>query len=164
VLLFERDRRGAFRPAARWSRRALATATTHDLPTLAAWWQGNDLALQRELGLLGARELARAQQDRAAERHALARRLRLRSDAPYADLCRSAHAFLAATPCPLVGVSLDDLAGELEPANVPGVSPDRYPSWTRRMRRTPAQVFADPLARAMLSELRARRGRSRSRS
>ena len=39
VLWFERDW-GAFIPRARWRREALAMTTTHDLPTIAGWWQG----------------------------------------------------------------------------------------------------------------------------
>src|SRR5262249_3256824 len=49
VLLFERD--GAvFRQAAAYPRKAIACVATHDLPTLAGWWTGGDLVLDRRLG------------------------------------------------------------------------------------------------------------------
>lgn len=44
VLLFTRDDDGAFLPPAQWRRNAVATTTTHDLPTLAGWRSGRDLA------------------------------------------------------------------------------------------------------------------------
>jgi 4-alpha-glucanotransferase len=142
VLLFERTRAGGFKPASRWSPRALATANTHDLPPLRAWLEGHDLALRHELGLLpDAAALAAARRERDADRRALRRRLardgllpRAAGPAPgWAAWAGAVHAFLCATPSPLVGLALDDLAGEVEPVNVPGVDQDTYPSWTRRM-------------------------------
>jgi 4-alpha-glucanotransferase len=152
VLLFERDARGAFRRARGYSRRAVATANTHDLATLSAWWEGDDLALRARLGLLRERDMPRVQREREAERRALVRRLCAEGDlrrgagAPgFAELRAAVHAFLCHTPCPLVGLSLDDLAGEREPVNVPGVPLDRHPSWTRRMQRSLADLARDPL-------------------
>ena len=40
--------------------RAMATVTTHDLPTLAGFWQGHDLALKRTLNLYPEARLAEA--------------------------------------------------------------------------------------------------------
>jgi 4-alpha-glucanotransferase len=150
VLLFERDRRGRFRSAARYSPRALVSANTHDLPTLRAFLEGRDLALRRELGLLPDDDaLALALEERERELAALFARLRAgghlgagRPDPP--ELARAVHAFLASTRAPLLGLSLDDLAGESEPVNVPGVSHERFPSWTRRMRLSLEALPRDP--------------------
>lgn len=164
VLLFERDR-GAYRPARAYSRRALVTTHTHDLPSLPAFLAGRDLELRRELGLFeddGA--WARAVDERGQERRALVRRLvraghlpPTEGDPPSGALVRAAYAFLAETPAPLVGVSLDDLTGETEPVNVPGVPPERHASWTRRMSRHLDALATDPGARRVLAEVRVRR-------
>ncbi len=140
VLYFER-RGQAFRPAHAYSRRALVTANTHDLPPLAGFVRGRDLELRRQIGTLGSdAALADARAERAASCRALARRLSregiLGESAalpPVPDLCAAVNAFLCRTPAPLVGISLDDLAGESEPVNLPGASAERFPSWRRRM-------------------------------
>ncbi|WP_034961532.1 4-alpha-glucanotransferase, partial [Komagataeibacter kakiaceti] len=50
VLFFERAPGGAFRPPATWSLNAAAFTTTHDLPTVAGWWQGVDIDWREKLG------------------------------------------------------------------------------------------------------------------
>ncbi|WP_322080858.1 4-alpha-glucanotransferase [Burkholderia sp. BCC1972] len=47
ALWFERDADGTFRPPSAWDRDAIATTSTHDLPTVAGWWRGVDLAWRR---------------------------------------------------------------------------------------------------------------------
>jgi 4-alpha-glucanotransferase len=156
VLYFERD--GAVpRPSQRVSAHALATVQTHDLAPLAGFLDGTDLRLRRAVGQLADdAALAAAQAERAAEVAAWIARLREEGllapegtpDA--AAIAVALHAFLARTPAPLVGVALDDLGGEREPVNVPGVPVERHRSWSRRMRLPLDEIAADPLARAIL--------------
>jgi 4-alpha-glucanotransferase len=68
------------------------------------------------------------------------------------------HAFLARSPSALVAASLDDLAGEREPVNVPGVSVEQHRSWSRRMGRPLEALRGDPQVDEALAPLRERRG------
>ncbi|MGH7336169.1 MAG: hypothetical protein ACREI7_01205, partial [Myxococcota bacterium] len=71
-------------------------------------------------------------------------------------------AFLCETRAVLVGIALDDLGAEAEPINLPGVSYDRHPSWTRRMALPLDAIFASPHARAQLAAIPvARRSKAR---
>ena len=146
VLYFERDG-SEFKRATKYAPQALASANTHDLPTLAGFWTEHDIALRERVGILRtAAEIRRAKRARAADKAALLRRLGLQPPRHYEEphfprrLTAAVHAFLCSTPAALVGQSLDDLTGETEPVNVPGVGPDRYPSWRRRSRMTTEQI------------------------
>ena len=152
--LFERGRRGAFRPSSSFSKRALLTATTHDLPPLDALWGDDDLILRRSLGQIPDDEaLAVAREERRALLAALQRRVSpspaAASTAVRTALRRDVYRWLAATPSPLLGVSLDDLCGETEPVNIPGVDEATHPSWSRRM-AVPLEQLAE---QAGLSDL-----------
>jgi 4-alpha-glucanotransferase len=163
VLLFERDRRGEFRPPARYPRRALVTANTHDLPPLRSFWEGHDLRLRRAVGAIGsdaelAREGEARERERAALRRLLARERALPRDHRGGGRLRGAvHGVLGRTPAALVGIALDDLSGEREPVNLPGISADRFPSWTRRMSMSLERIASDPEAKRALAPIRRRR-------
>ena len=76
VLYFERDDENGFRPASSYAEEALATANTHDLPTLAGFWRARDVAVRREVGLIdGDEEERNARETRATEKRQLAERL-----------------------------------------------------------------------------------------
>ncbi|MHB1224921.1 MAG: hypothetical protein ACYC2G_12915, partial [Gemmatimonadaceae bacterium] len=47
---------------------------------------------------------------------------------------------------------LDDLAGETQPVNMPGLDALQFSSWTRRMRRTLGELRADPAVPVALGE------------
>ena len=164
VAYFERDD-GVYRPASAYPENALATVETHDLPPLAGYAEGADLAIRRRAGELPDDEaLGRARAVRADEYRALCDRLRAEgllpadADADPAQLALAVHAFLARTPAALVAASLDDLAGEAEPVNVPGIPVDRHRSWSRRMTRTLTALRDDAAVQAILAALRARTG------
>jgi 4-alpha-glucanotransferase len=166
VLFFERERSGRFRPARSYSRRALATATTHDLPPLAGLWSERDLEIRRAIGAIPDEPaLAAARAERASTRQALLERLLRDGDlaaaerAPsIAQLCRAVHTFLGRSPSPLVGISLDDLAGEVDPVNLPGIPQERHASWSRRMSTSVEALGRDPdVTRTLEAVARARR-------
>jgi 4-alpha-glucanotransferase len=142
VLLFEKDRRG-YKPAKRYPRLSLATANTHDMPTLPGFWAERDIELRERVGLLRtSEEVGAERRERVRDKEALLRLLRLAPPREFERehfsrrLAGAVHDFLCDSPAMLVGVSYADLIGEVNPVNVPGVGPDRYPSWRQRTRMT----------------------------
>jgi 4-alpha-glucanotransferase len=141
ILYFEREAGGAFKSAAEYPRNALVAASNHDLPTLAGWWAGNDLAWRERLALFPSAALRDAQlAERAVDRTRLARALGISSaDAP----AEAAHAFLARTPSFMLLVQLEDVLGEHEQANLPGTVLE-HPNWRRKLSATLEEMERDP--------------------
>jgi 4-alpha-glucanotransferase len=158
VLYFERDRAGRFLAARRYPHRAFVAAHTHDQVPVAGFWEGTDLDLRRRAeDLPSDRALARARRTRTQDRAALVRRLAaehlLPGGPPPAsalELATAVYRFLSRTPAPLLGVSFDDLSGEREPVNLPGVSPHRFPIWVRRPRLAVEALGTDATATRLL--------------
>ena len=170
VLYFEREGAG-FRPARAWSRRALATANTHDLVPLAGFAAGADLVLRRRAHAIPSQRALRerprrTRRQRPGSRRPADRRAPAARPASRArrELAVAVSGFLSRTPCPLVALSLDDAVGESEPVNLPGVGPEGHPSWTRRMSTPLERLPAHPGWLACCAALRrARPGRRRAR-
>lgn len=168
VLYFQRDRRGRFRPSRTYSKRALVTANTHDHPPLAGYWAGRDIELRRQAGELESEaQVEAARAARARERSELIARLAAERclDAAqepdsYPELCAAVHAFLSRTPAPLVGVRVDDLAGETDPVNLPGIGMDRHRNWSRRLDHGLEELSDDPGVRQALAGVADRRAPS----
>ncbi|MBE0614508.1 MAG: malto-oligosyltrehalose synthase [Burkholderiales bacterium] len=146
VLFFERMQSGDFKPPADYPADSLVTAATHDLPTLAGYWEGRDLALRRELGLFPAEEAYQAQvlsraQDRARLLLALEREGLLPEGASVDPaslpemtpaLLHQLHAFIAGSPARLMVVQLEDVLGVREQVNLPGTDRE-HPNWRRKL-------------------------------
>jgi (1->4)-alpha-D-glucan 1-alpha-D-glucosylmutase len=166
VLLFERTADGEFKPPASYPEAALATASTHDLPALAGWWEGADLETRTGLGLMTPDERERERWHRGEDRARLLRALReagLWSDAG-ADaapsltpaLASAIVSFLASTPSALAVFQLEDLLLVREQANVPGTV-DEHPNWRRKLPKDVDRLFDDATFVALLRQLAALR-------
>jgi glycogen operon protein len=139
VFWFERSGNDYTAPAA-YPRKSLACLSTHDLPTLAGWWEGEDIREREALGLMSAEEAAAAMARRAADKHALLRLLQREQlagaadfDAPVdASVVAAAHRLLGRASSLIAVEQIDDLAGELDAVNLPGTDQER-PNWRRKL-------------------------------
>lgn len=164
VLPFERD--GAvYRPPSRYPRRAVACVASHDLPTLAGWWNGADIAERERLGLSAPPEaggaLAARQADKAELLRALVEAGLIPPGAKFDHLDQTLAAaittFVAATPSALALIQIDDLAGETEAVNLPGTDRER-PNWRRKVAPRMPDLFSAEPAASMLAAARRERG------
>lgn len=175
LLLFERRQDGEFLSPATYPELALATATTHDLPTLVGWATGRDVDTREGIGvmakdvaddarsvrrveasqLLAALQLAGELDDAAFQ--ALHRTLDARSleVSSYDSLIRAAYRFLAITPSRLVLVQLDDALGEFEQINLPGTFTE-YPNWRRKSGLDIAGIASDTRVASLAADVRIR--------
>jgi 4-alpha-glucanotransferase len=165
VLWFEQQG-GRFLQPRRWRAESAAMTTTHDLPTVAGWWSGRDLAWKEELDLYPSAEAReQAREERAAERRKLWSALRragaAAGAAPAADPevapVDPALAFVARTPCRLALAPIEDLLAAVEQPNLPGTV-DEHPNWRRRLPEG-ARLGADPAMKERLARFASDRAR-----
>jgi 4-alpha-glucanotransferase len=161
VLYFERQANGEYSPPSAYASNSLATLNTHDLPPLRGFVAGADLKLraQAEKPERGGATLDESLAQRAVDYAALLRRLvadgsLAEGDESSWETCAAALRLLARSRATLVGIALDDLGGEVEPVNVPGLTTQAWPLWARRMQREAADILADPNVRRLLQEAR----------
>jgi 4-alpha-glucanotransferase len=117
---------------------ALASVTTHDLPTVAGVWSGEDAADQRAAGIEpdeGALERLRG---------TLMGLTGLGPDAPVDDVIVAVHRRLAGAPSALVAATLEDALAIRHRPNLPGTTDER-PNWSTALPVPLADVLTDPL-------------------
>jgi 4-alpha-glucanotransferase len=170
VLMFQRDGERFLGPD-EWTRNAIATTTTHDLPTIAGWWQERDIDWRSKLDLLvPGKSESEARHERSAERAALWRTMVAAGCAdglmPEKDngagTLDAAAAFIAATPSPLAMLPIEDALGLVEQPNLPGTI-DTHPNWRRRLPQTVDYLLDEPAVStrlALLNRTRSRGGKS----
>ena len=129
---------------------AIASLNTHDTPTFAGWWRGADIEDKRDLGLISEHGERAERVERDKMRAAL---LALAGPGTGTDLERAmvaATADLALGPAEIVLVSLDDLALEPVPHNVPGTTSQR-PNWQRRVAKWEESLDESPAIAAVVA-------------
>jgi 4-alpha-glucanotransferase len=132
---------------------AIACLNTHDTPTFAGWWAGDDIEIMRELGLLTLDGAQRARAERADQKRVCVEALvaagalpaGLVADAPGTPelVVAALYAELATGPAHDVLVTAEDLWLETSPQNVPGTSTER-PNWCRPWSKPLSDALTDP--------------------
>jgi 4-alpha-glucanotransferase len=167
VLLFEKHADGRFKRPGEYPRRAIATVTTHDLPTLTGYWSGNDIELRRQLALYPSDEIrAVVSNERVSDRGALLAALADEGLKPVgcdgsaesysAALALAIHVYLARSTAALVVVQAEDLVGMAHPVNVPGTS-DEHANWQRKMTCDVAAMLGAADVQRLLAAVQAAR-------
>lgn len=167
LLYFEKDDQQDFVRPQDYPELALATVTTHDLPTLAGYWAHRDIEIRKEAGMFDKkRAVISAAAEREADKEKLFALLQDLGLLPaycnrdlnaYPELNGEIHSavvgFLALTPAKLFVLSQEDLFKEKDQQNLPGTTAE-HPNWSLKMKYTVEQLRKDPDARAFCDMFR----------
>ncbi|PBP38675.1 4-alpha-glucanotransferase [Pseudomonas syringae] len=157
VLLFEQNN-GQFKPILDWSDQALATTSTHDLPTLAGWLSELDIEWNARLGHIDEQHESQWREERTREYESLRRALSQNIDSmpsgteDPAQIIDASISYLGHTRAPLVLLPIEDALGVEEQANLPGTI-DSHPNWRRRLPGDAASLLDNPNAARRLELL-----------
>ncbi|MFI9818360.1 4-alpha-glucanotransferase [Saccharothrix variisporea] len=154
VLWFQRDYKQPGHPLKRpqsWTMKAMASISTHDLPTAAGFLRAEHVRVRAELGQF-AGDVEREYRSAATERAQLEELLK-RERIPADDLVTALHALLAKAPSLLLLTSPQDALGETRQPNLPGTV-DQYPNWRIPLPVRVVELFTDARVRRIAEALR----------
>ena len=164
VFYFMKDyAAGSFLAPQDYSSRALVVTSTHDLPTLKGYWEGEDLAVRAALKLHDEEVIKELRSERMADRAILLKALNEAGLLKQKELQlkgwsngkmpprlnRRVHRFLARTPSVLQVVQLEDIVGQKEQANLPGTISE-HDNWQRKLPLTLEQLQQSAHVRRLL--------------
>ena len=169
VLYFEHDSENQFRAPQSYTVQAMATITTHDLPTLRGYWQSDDLTLGNQLGLYPDQEiLAQLYLDREQSKQGLLEGLHQYDCVPKdvglkasllamsPVLNHGLQRYIAGSASALLGLQPEDWLDMAAPVNIPGTT-DEYPNWRRKLTVSLEEMFADQQVNLLLQDVDKRR-------
>ena len=158
VLYFERDDDAPgepLLPPKRWAVDAMASISTHDLPTTAGFLRLENARIRAELGQVADPEAEHARAEAAKQEmlavldaHGL-----LPADADETALVIALHRLLATAASRLLLTSPQDALGEPRQPNLPGTV-DEYPNWRIPLPLEVDDLLADPTLQAAVDALR----------
>ncbi|MEQ4529684.1 MAG: 4-alpha-glucanotransferase [Mixta sp.] len=169
VLYFEQESADSYRAPQQWPRQSMASATTHDLPTLRGFWSAGDLTLGEELGLYPDKVVLKGlYENRERQKQALLKALHEQGCVPKKlgkraatlpmspELNRGMQRYIAESNSALLGLQPEDWLDMEKPVNVPGTV-DQYPNWRRKLSRTLEEMFSDEQINRLIKDLDQRR-------
>lgn len=155
LFYFERDREGNFLPYYAYPELALVSIATHDLPTLAGFWSGQDIEVRRSIGQLSDEGAKAFIEERHQAKSKILERLvqdgflndHSASDASAATLPTEAlHSavmgFLLRTPSRLVMINQEDVFLDIRQQNFPGTTSE-CANWVTKMRYSVEELRSD---------------------
>jgi 4-alpha-glucanotransferase len=113
------------RPPEEYPALCLASFGTHDLPTMAGWPSGRDIAARLAIGQIGPEIATREHHQRQHQATAL-------GHAAGGESAPALHGYLARTTAQLVAVQAEDVLELPDQANLPGTV-DQYPNWKQKL-------------------------------
>jgi len=146
-----------FKPPSEWTKTAVAMTSTHDLPTVAGWWQGVDIAWREKLNMAGDSEELRVEERGklwGAFHESGATRAMRPADEDGASAVDAACAHLGYAACTLALLPIEDALAAPEQPNLPGTI-DQHPNWRRRLSAPAEELLARPDVTARLAALNA---------
>ena len=157
LLIFER-KDDCFKSPDEYPEPALASTSTHDLPTVEGFWTADDIEARLRTGTVNREAYESQRRDRVRDKQHLLEALfasRLLPEGMERDASRIPHltpelhyaiaGFLAKTPSVLWLVNQEDITREPHQQNMPGTTSE-YPNWRRKMRWTIEELGEVPEA------------------
>ncbi|MCF4009899.1 4-alpha-glucanotransferase [Rheinheimera sp. UJ63] len=169
VFFFETAADGGYISPAHYPQQAMATLSTHDLPTLIGFWHCEDLKLGKALGLYqDEAQLEQLYHQRHHNKQRILDSLHGHNLLP-ADYPRSVDQLamdrvlnfalqqhLASGSSQLLCLQIEDWLEMTQPVNVPGTS-NEYPNWRRKLSRDLEQWTTEAPINELLKQLALRR-------
>jgi 4-alpha-glucanotransferase len=139
-------------PPTNYPKQALAAINTHDLPTVAGLWTGED---DRELAKAGVKTDAAGWR---AIRNRLTKLTGVPEDAPAEEVIYEAYRCLGQAPSSVVTASIEDALAVPHRPNMPGAA-TTWPNWSRPLPGGLEALEHSALARKVAGELNHARNR-----
>lgn len=147
VFYFEKEHAECYKWPDHYQDTAAVAVSTHDLPTLTGFWQGQDIAVRTDLDLYPSKELRDRQiSDRVLERVAILRLLEQRGLLPNGvstdpsstpvmtpELSAAIHRLVSQTSSKVFMVQFEDMLQQIDQINLPGTTDPVYSCWKRKL-------------------------------